>query len=57
MHVHVHCAEGEAKFWLEPKVELAKNYGLSTRQISTVQSVIEDKKHEITEAWHKHFIG
>jgi hypothetical protein len=29
-HVHVHHAEGESKFWLEPKVELAKNYGMSS---------------------------
>ncbi|CAO5008466.1 hypothetical protein MICAER10613_005880 [Microcystis aeruginosa] len=29
MHVHVHCAEGEAKFWLEPQIELARNYNLS----------------------------
>jgi hypothetical protein len=57
MHVHVHCAEGEAKFWLEPKIELVKNYGLSARQVITVQEVIKDRKHEITEAWHKHFIG
>ena len=21
MHVHVHCADGEAKFWLEPAVD------------------------------------
>ncbi len=26
MHVHVYCAEGEAKFWLEPKIELVKNF-------------------------------
>jgi len=25
MHVHVHCPDGEAKFWLEPEIELAKN--------------------------------
>ena len=25
MHVHVHHAEGEAKFWLEPEIELAQN--------------------------------
>jgi hypothetical protein len=25
LHVHVYCAEGEAKFWLEPTVELAHN--------------------------------
>jgi hypothetical protein len=26
MHVHVDVADGEAKFWLEPKIELAENY-------------------------------
>jgi hypothetical protein len=26
MHVHVVCADGEAKHWLEPDIELAKNY-------------------------------
>lgn len=31
MHVHVHCGDGEAKFWLEPKVALAKNYGLTKK--------------------------
>ncbi len=30
MHVHVHGTNGEAKFWLEPKIELAGNYGLRT---------------------------
>jgi len=28
MHVHVHCGHGEAKFWMEPDIELAQNYGL-----------------------------
>lgn len=27
MHVHVVSGDGEAKFWLEPELELAKNYG------------------------------
>ena len=27
MHVHVVSGDGEAKFWLEPDLELAKNYG------------------------------
>ena len=29
MHVHIHCGDGEAKFWLEPQIELARNYRLS----------------------------
>lgn len=27
MHVHISCPNGEAKFWLEPMVVLAQNYG------------------------------
>lgn len=37
MHVHVHGEKGEAKFWLEPQIELARNYGLSDRR-STASS-------------------
>ncbi|MGH9338284.1 MAG: DUF4160 domain-containing protein [Acidobacteriota bacterium] len=35
LHVHVHGAKGEAKFWLEPGIELAQNYGLSDRQLNS----------------------
>ncbi|HYR28699.1 MAG TPA: DUF4160 domain-containing protein, partial [Thermoanaerobaculia bacterium] len=28
MHVHVFSADGEAKFWLEPAIELAESKGL-----------------------------
>lgn len=24
MHVHVYCGDGEAKYWLEPGIEIAK---------------------------------
>jgi hypothetical protein len=53
----VHCSDGEAKFWLEPYIELAQNLGLSNRQIRTVQSLIEAHEHEIRVAWAKHFGG
>jgi hypothetical protein len=55
MHVHVHAAQGEAKFWIEPKIELAKNYGLSSRALASVQRLIEEHEHEIRKAWEKHF--
>ncbi len=29
-HVHVSSADGEARFWLVPVVELARSHGLST---------------------------
>ncbi len=33
MHVHVIRAEGDAKFWLEAEIELARNYGLPRSQL------------------------
>ena len=37
MHVHVYYERGEAKFWLDPNVELAQNFGLAARQIGGSQ--------------------
>lgn len=55
MHVHVYCDRGEAKFWLRPKIELARNFGLSTRQIRTITVIIEEREDEICDAWETHF--
>lgn len=38
MHVHVHSADGEAKFWLEPRIELARNYGLPIKELRIIQN-------------------
>jgi hypothetical protein len=29
MHIHVQSADGEAKFWIEPEIELARNHKLT----------------------------
>ena len=55
MHIHVFSAEGEAKYWLEPAVELAQNRGIPPREITVVHNIIERRKDEITAAWRKHF--
>jgi hypothetical protein len=47
--------DGEAKFWLEPEVSIAKNYGLSKVQITELTRVVEDRKHDIANAWKGHF--
>jgi hypothetical protein len=57
MHVHVQCADGEAKFWLEPAIELAKNYRLTDRQIGSIRVLIEVHANEFRSAWTKHFGG
>ena len=55
MHVHVHCADGEAKFWLEPQIELAQNYELNDRQIRAAEALIRKHEHDIRAAWRRHF--
>jgi hypothetical protein len=55
MHVHVQCPDGEAKFWLEPTIALAQNYGLSNQQIRAAQQLVEARANEIRIAWRKHF--
>ena len=54
-HVHVQCADGEAKFWLEPRIEPAQNAGLSERQLRVAQSLVEAHIDEISRAWKQHF--
>lgn len=54
-HVHASCPEGEAKFWLEPTVELARNYALSENQVTKLKKVVEEKKSDILDAWRQHF--
>ncbi len=57
MHVHVSCVDGEAKFWLEPHIELAVNYRLSRAQLREVEDIIEEQQDEFRAAWHRHFGG
>jgi hypothetical protein len=54
-HVHVHHADGEAKFWLEPEIELARNHGLSPRRITAALTLVRRHEDEIRRAWQAHF--
>ena len=55
LHVHVQHADGEAKFWLEPNIELAQNFGLSRRHLSSAKRLTEEHYDEIIRAWKEHF--
>ena len=55
IHVHIYCGDGEAKFWLEPQIELAGNYGLSRQQLQAIENIIEERQNEIRNAWQKYF--
>jgi len=55
MHIHVRSSHGDAKFWLEPSIELAENYDLNSREISTARRLIEEHINEIKRSWQDHF--
>jgi hypothetical protein len=55
MHVHVISGDGEAKFWLNPEIELAKNYRYPRKQVKQIESIIEVHYNEIISVWRKHF--
>jgi len=55
MHVHVVSGTGEAKFWLEPEIEMARNYRYSRAQLKEIERLIEDHYDELTCAWRSHF--
>ena len=55
MHVHVQSAEAEAKFWMEPKIELDENFGFPDREVGRILKLLEDRESEIRKAWDQHF--
>ncbi len=55
IHIHVSHTDGEAKYWIEPKIELAMNQGLSQKQLNEALSLVERHHKEILHAWRTHF--
>ena len=55
LHVHVQGSGGEAKFWVEPEIELAQNYGMSRRSLTSALRLIREHESEIRSAWKAHF--
>lgn len=57
MHIHVMGQNGEAKFWMEPAIELAQNYGFSRNEIGDALRMIQEHENDIRSAWQRHFGG
>jgi len=57
MHVRVISPDGEAKFWLDPKIELAVNKGLGATELNELKLIVEERQNEIRTSWKRHFKG
>jgi hypothetical protein len=40
-HVHIHCSDGEAKFWLEPGDRIGEEFSAVRSQINENDQIIE----------------
>ena len=54
-HIHVRSPAGEAKFWIEPGVELAVNHGFSQKEVNELEDIIRDNEDAIRNHWNRHF--
>jgi hypothetical protein len=57
MHIHVLSPAGEAKFWIDPSIELATSSGYSAKDLGRIEELIREKEDVIRKAWNKHFGG
>ena len=55
IHIHVLSSEGEAKYWIEPEIALAKNYRLNDSDLRKIEKLIGEHEQEIRDAWDRHF--
>ena len=55
LHVHVQHESGEAKIWLEPRVRVARNWGLTEKRLAAAVKLVQEHEDEIRKAWEAHF--
>ena len=56
MHIHVDSSVGEAKFWIEPAIELAQSCCLSKQELNRIRKLIEENEDVIRSSWNNHFV-
>jgi hypothetical protein len=55
MHVHIISSYGEAKYWLEPEISLAKNYNFNQSELNEIEQIIRENLERFKNEWQKHF--
>ena len=54
IHIHVVKAEKEAKYWLEPQIEIAENFGFSSKELSFIEKIIEENGNDFKNKFIRH---
>jgi hypothetical protein len=54
MHIHVQTPDGEAKFWMEPEIELAESVKIKELETNRLKKIIKEHQEEIIHEWNRH---
>lgn len=55
VHIHIYKDGADAKFWVQPEVNLAYNAGFNARTLAMLSGIVEERRQEIEKAWHDYF--
>jgi hypothetical protein len=55
IHVHVEKGDAEARFDLEPEIELTSNIGFKPHELAIAEEVIRDNREYMIEHWNLFF--
>jgi len=50
-HTHVDRENKSAKFWLDPDVSLAGNYGFNRKELRNIERVVRDNLETLRNEW------
>lgn len=54
IHIHIVKAENEAKYWLEPDLELAENFGFSSKELSFIEKILKENGDDFKIKFARH---
>jgi hypothetical protein len=55
VHIHVKKGDAEARFVLEPNVELVENHGFKPHELALAEEVIKENREYMLEHWKLFF--
>ena len=55
IHVHVKKADAEARFVIEPEIEMTDNFGFKPHELAIAEEVIRDNREYMIEHWKLFF--
>lgn len=54
IHIHIVKAENEDKYWLEPDIELAENFGFSSKELSFIEKILKENGDDFKVKFARH---